>query len=290
MSGGKFHTKMLNCNNMGTNILKALLSLRNVTDFSLSTHYGSTNRMNNMGIALEYFVKDVFCNSLDVRNISDKNRRHSNYLSYIGNANNPPDFMIREGDAVEVKKIINPRSGLALNSSYPKHKLYRDNPLITDICRQCEEWKVKDIIYAVGVVQENSVGSLWFVYGDCYAADKNIYERIRTGVVDGINSIEGVEFSITRELGRVNRVDPLGITYLRIRGMWGIENPTRVFDYLTDGWNEIPRIVSLMREEKYNSFPQDDRSALEQLNIVDDVQIRNPDNPAAFLVAKIIKF
>lgn len=275
---------------MGTNILKALLSLRNVTDFSLSTHYGSTNRMNNMGIALEYFVKDVFCNSLDVRNISDKNRRHSNYLSYIGNANNPPDFMIREGDAVEVKKIINPRSGLALNSSYPKHKLYRDNPLITDICRQCEEWKVKDIIYAVGVVQENSVGSLWFVYGDCYAADKNIYERIRTGVVDGINSIEGVEFSITRELGRVNRVDPLGITYLRIRGMWGIENPTRVFDYLTDGWNEIPRIVSLMREEKYNSFPQDDRSALEQLNIVDDVQIRNPDNPAAFLVAKIIKF
>ena len=44
--------------------------------------------------------------------------------------------------------------------------------------------------------------------------------------------LQDVEFSETNELGRVNKVDPLGITYLRIRGMWGIENPIKVFNYV----------------------------------------------------------
>ena len=215
-----------------TNILKALANLRKVNDFSLPAHYNSSNRMNSMGIALEYFVKDAFCSSIGLRDIAGKDGAYSEYLSYIGNANNPPDFMIENGDAVEVKKIQSFNSGLALNSSYPKNKLYSDSTLITDACRKCEDWSERDIIYAVGVVREKMLKLLWFVYGDCYAADRKIYETTRDKVIKGIQGIGSLEFSRTRELGRVNRVDPLGITYLRIRGMWGIENPIRVFDYL----------------------------------------------------------
>ncbi len=47
-------------------------------------------------------------------------------------------------------------------------------------------------------------------------------EKIQNKLVIGINELKDIEFSKTRELGRVNKVDPIGITYLRIRGKWGI--------------------------------------------------------------------
>lgn len=88
------------------------------------------------------------------------------------------------------------------------------------------------MIYAVGVVDTNNLTSLALVYGDDYCAEKSVYEQIKSVIKNGVESISGVEFSETKELGRVNRVDPLGITYLRVRGMWGIDNPFSVFNYI----------------------------------------------------------
>jgi hypothetical protein len=156
---------------MQTNILKALLNLKQVNNFSLNDHYSSSNRMNNMGIALEYFVKDAFCNSLHIQSVDEKDKEHAKYISYRGNDKNPPDFMIRGGDAVEVKKVQGAFKSLHLNSSYPKNRLYADSPMILDSCRQAEVWDSRDIIYSFGVVPNSTVELLWFVYGDCYAAD-----------------------------------------------------------------------------------------------------------------------
>lgn len=36
----------------------------------------------------------------------------------------------------------------------------------------------------------------------------------------------------SKELGHINKVDPLGVTYMRVRGMWGIDNPWKVFSYI----------------------------------------------------------
>ena len=276
---------------MQTNILKALANLQKVKSFSLPELYSGSNRVNNMGVALEYFVKDAFCDSYALKSLTDKDKAYSKILSYIGNANNPPDFIVRGGDAVEVKKIQSSHSGLALNSSYPKNRLYLDNPLITEACRQCEEWDEKDIIYTVGVVADGSIKLLWFVYGDCYAADRKVYEFARNKIISGIQGIGSIEFSETRELGRVNRVDPLGITYLRVRGMWGIENPTKVFNYLNFNQESAPSILALMRKQKFDSFPESDRASLEKLGNVQlsEVKIKDPDNPAKFIKAKAIK-
>ena len=203
--------------------------------------------------------------------------------------------MIRGGDAIEVKKIESLRSGIALNSSYPKDKLYSDSPMITQACRDAEIWREKEIVYVVGVARENKLKAIWFVYGNCYAAGKEVYERIRTKISSGLRELDGVEFSETKELGRVNKVDPLGITYLRIRGMWHIENPIKVFDYVANVDTENGLTMNaLMLKTKYDSFPANDRNALENLvgdNLkIEDVRIKSPNNPAQLLDAKLIKF
>jgi len=104
-----------------------------------------------------------------------------------------------------------------------------------------------------------------------------------------------VEFSETKELGRVNKVDPLGITYLRIRGMWGIDNPLHVFDYVTNIESESDLTVNaIMLTEKYNSFSIVDKQAVENISSenfsIQDIEIKSPNNPAQLLKAKLIKF
>ncbi len=81
------------------------------------------------------------------------------------------------------------------------------------------------MLYAIGYVNQSHLKSLWLVYGDCFCADKSTYERIKNTISSGITTIPDVEFTDTKELGKVKKVDPLGITDLRIRGMWHIDNP-----------------------------------------------------------------
>ena len=217
-------------------------------------------------------------------------------FSYLGNTNNPPDSILRGGDAIEVKKIENKSSSLALNSSYPKAKLYSNSSMITDACRNCEKWEEKDIIYAIGTCsKENKLTSLIFIYGEDYAAENKIYENVKTKIKLGIETIGGLDFSETNEIGRVNRVDPLGITYFRIRGMWGIENPIKVFDYIykSDNTKQF-NFMALINEDKYNSFLnkgelEDLEKKIKDLEIK-NVKIKNPNNPAQLRSAKLITF
>ena len=280
---------------METNILVAITNLVKDPITNLILHYRSSNRVNNMGDALEYYIKDLFCNSLSESDLEKKNEIYSKYFSYIGNQNNPPDIMIKQGDAIEVKKIESLRSGIALNSSYPKDKLFSDSPMITSACRLAEDWQEKDLIYVIGVSTDGKLKALWFVYGNCYAANKETYERVRDKISKGINELQDVEFSETNELGRVNKVDPLGITYLRIRGMWGIENPIKVFNYAAPiDPNAEFSVNAIMLEEKYLSFPKEYRENIENLTstnfLIKGIKIKSPNNPAKLLEAKLLSF
>ena len=51
----------------------------------------------------------------------------------------------------------------------------------------------KDIIYVVGSVSESKIKTLWFVYGDCYAADKSIREK-NYQVFLKVHEIDHLEF------------------------------------------------------------------------------------------------
>ena len=276
-----------------TNLLIALKNLADNPITDIASHYKAKNRANSMGDALEYYVKDVFCNSHNTDDESIRKKIYHENFSYQGSQNNPPDIIIRSGDAIEVKKIESLKSSLALNSSYPKAKLYSDSPMITKTCRECENWNVKDIIYVVGVAKNNKLKSLWFIYGNCYAADKEIYERIKNKISNGLKELENVQLSETKELGRVNNVDPMEITNLRIRGMWQIKNPLDVFDYATSfDINKELNVNVIMLSEKYLSFPDEDRKNLESLTnenlTIDDIEIYSPNDPTKKLNAKHI--
>ncbi|AFY58196.1 NgoPII restriction endonuclease [Rivularia sp. PCC 7116] len=248
-------------------ILQAIKAIIDNTIPDIVSYSQGKNRINSAGDALEDFIKDIFSEALKDSDLTLKNKKYSEAFSYIGNQNNPPDIILKNGDAIEVKKIESLKSSIALNSSYPKSKLYFDEPMITNSCRNCEDWQEKDIIYAIGVVKEKKLQLLWLIYGDCYAADREIYQRIRNKINSGITEIPNVEFSETKELGRVNKVDPLGITYLRIRGMWGIKNPVVVYDYLFENLDiNTFKLIVVMKEEKYLSFPYEKRMLLEGIS------------------------
>lgn len=281
------------------NLLQAIHTAINNHIADVASFYRSKNRINAVGDALELFIKDIFANTLNENNEIKKHEIYEQVFSYFGNANNPPDLMlINGGDAIEVKKIGSEKVQIALNSSYPSAKLFADSPMITSTCRNCESWQERDIIYTIGSIdsRSNKLTLLWFVYGDCYAASKEVYERIRSTIANGIIAIPGVDFGQTKELGRVNKIDPLGITNLRIRGVWSIEHPNRVYNYLNIKYqpNTTLRLFALMRESKYQSFPLKDRERIEasvSSNFkIEDIKIKSPDNPVKKVPAKLLSY
>jgi hypothetical protein len=277
-----------------TNILEAIATIINhpVSDLLSSKAFESK--------AFESFVKDAFANAINEPEPS-KHEKYDEVFSWTRtNQSNPPNLMLRNGDAIEVYKTQSPKGSIQLNSSYPKSKLFSNNPQITLACRECETWTEKDIIYAIGVTSREYLKTLWLIYGDCYAASQEYYEGIKAQIASGINAISDVEFSETEELGRVNKLDRLSITSLRIRPMWLINNPSTVFDYVNTRYdpNKNFQIIAIMKESKYLSFPLDSRTTIESISVPGSVpgfnintqSIKCPDNPDNLIPAKIITY
>lgn len=276
------------------NIIDAIITLIKNGNVNLSDSRVGINRITDEGRALENYVKNLFA---DTFNYSENERleKWSEVFSYLGNDSNPPDIMLKNGDAVEVKKIKSDGAALALNSSSPKKFLSISNPMISNACRNAELWNEKDIIYAVGVADDNRLKKLCMIYGRDYCTGDECYNKIRQLIKNGVETAEGIEFSATRELGRVNHTDPLGITYLRIRGMWHIENPWKVFNYVYQGnLNVNFNFMCIINSEKWASLENCDKLFELQKNYpalkISDVKIKNPDNPAKLKNAKLITY
>lgn len=280
---------------MNNNILDAIKNLVENPILDIREYGVTRNRANSMGAALEEYIKDLFAGTIGLDG-EERLEKISRVFSYSGNQNNPPDFMIRGGDAIEVKKIESMNSSLALNSSYPKYKLFSNSTMITEACRRCENWEEKDIVYAVGVVPTNNrIKQLSFIYGMDYAANDEVYTRIKDSISSGVNRLPDIEFGTTNELARINRVDPLGITYLRVRGMWGIENPLNVFNYIySPEVDKAFNLMAIINDEKYNSFSN--RDSFESFVstrrdiYISSVTIKDPNNPSQLINSKLIKF
>jgi hypothetical protein len=277
-----------------------LTTIRNIAEFGnndLST-YSSTYliRIKDVGEQLEFYVKDALCGSFRLAQ-QEKEIKYQETFSLLGNQNNPPDAIIRGGDAYEIKKIQTLTASIALNSYPPKDRLHRNDPRVTEACRRCEggNWQTKDMFYVVGCTQNSKIKYLFFVHGTCYSAEREVYEMIATQLkrdIEGSLRTGGIEGSSeTVDLGRINRVDPLGITNLRIRGMWMIENPIKVFSYIHRFDSKRPfSLIALMSKNKFESFPQQDIGAIRMDSRIESrsVKIKNPNNPAELVDAQLI--
>lgn len=142
-------------------------------------------------------------------------------------------------------------------------------------------------------ISPTSCGSLGTIItraqGRCYAANSEVYSRIADTISNSVISAD-LEFNPTNELGRVNRVDPMGITDLRIRGLWQIQHPIKVF-----GQHYRPVIgrlglAAIMLESKYDSYPIEDRKKIEDSTAIslDRIKINDPNNPANKLDAVLL--
>lgn len=279
---------------MGSNILTAIQAIVENPFLNIveNPQKNIQNRVNQKGAALEDYVKNAFANCLGQDERSIKQARLRTF-SYLGNSTNPPDAMLSNSDAIEIKKIKTlGTTQLQLNSSYPKNKLRSDNPKICNACRTCENWEEKDMLYVIGQVNEQALQNIFFVYGDLYCDSHEIYENVENTIKDGLESIDGVDIAETNELGRVNNVDHLEISDLRVRGMWLIKTPFQHFGYLTnDIVNYRFKLVALIPEEKYNEFENvrefEEFCRLNDVSVSDE-EIEDSKNPANFIASKLV--
>jgi hypothetical protein len=280
---------------MSPNLLTAIKGIADFKNNDLKDYFAAYPiRVNQVGEQLEYYVRDAICGSF--KSAKDALTHSRGTFSYLGSQNYGPDIIVTNGDAFEIKKIQTLKATLALNNSYPKDVLHRDDHTINNECRKVDggKWTSKEIFYIVGVTKENRVKHLYFVHGRCYAADRSIYENISNKVKRGIDKVctdENLHMTKTKELGRINNMDPLRITNFRMRGMWEIENPVAVFSYRYEvDEKKSFSLVALMTKEKYDSFPQEDRNALKANKEIQSkaVNIKNPNNPAQLMQAQLL--
>lgn len=232
------------------NIINAIVNLVNqpVTDLRAITQ--GNNRANSAGAALEEYMKDLFSGSFHLPE-NQRIKKHSEVFSYLGNDSNPPDAMLKNGDAIEVKKIESRTSALALNSSYPKHTLLANNPMISTACRNAESWQEKDIIYMVGYVNNMVLHDLCMVYGLDYCVNDKHYNIIKTNIAEKLENIGITKFTLS------------SIEY---------KNPFHFFDDIYQPRRKANfNFMAIINNEKWNSFPNthllDEHSNLEVKNV-----------------------
>lgn len=286
---------------MKTNVLVALDNYTKISNVKVSDMYSSIG-INRSGDRLEYFIKDIFSDSLNVNDKNEKVDEHKEYFSWLGSRNHPPDIIIDNGDAIEVKKTTSLSGRIQLNSSNPHQKLKSDSSLITNECRNCEDdWDVKDFAYIIGRIPrgENEIDFIWMVYGDCWCAKSEVYKNLSDKISDKIN--EGVDElpygklnKDSNEIGRLNEADFKGRTHLRIRGMWTMVHPANYFSKYIDNYDNIienksPMFI-VLKEEKYMSFPVEDRQRVENnSNItIKSLRIDSPNQDDEKINVKLI--
>ncbi len=257
-------------------------------------------RINTVGTYLEDFVAVAFSNGLSVNDPTIRQKLKEKTFCYLGSQNFSPDLMMRDSrPAIEVKKHeANPEASLALNSSPPRQKLKVDDTRILESARIAEKWKERKVIYAIGVVSSTKVvRSLQLVYGDCFVASEEHYSKVVEPIKDSLEGLGIANVSVEgNEIGRVNAVDPLKVTYLRIRGMWDIKNPLKIFreegikDYsLGTGFT----LLAMAKKQEFESLSKETPEALKQLKEyaeIKNVKIINPDNTAQRLDAVLVKY
>jgi len=280
---------------MATNVLSALINIASFKDNTLDRYASRSKiRINAVGDKLEFYVKDALAGVFK-EDLEHKKEIYSEIFSHQGSQNNPPDIMLRGGDAFEIKKIGSRADILQLNSSPPKNKLYAIDPRITQNTKTCENWVEKEHYYVIGYVKGSKIKYLFFVHGLCYAADNSTYEKLAEGISSEVAKItlgQGLQFAKTAEIGRINKVDLLGRTNLRIRGMWELKNPAKEFSNLKpiDLSKEFS-LAALIKKSTYESYPKSDREAIEKNSrfIIEAVKVLDPNNAGKQMDAKLIK-
>ena len=278
-----------------TDILKAIHNISKLENWNIEEVILSSNRAISMGEGLESFVKNAFADTFKIENQNEKHLLFSEIFSYEGSKRTPPDLMIKNGDAFEIKKTEVLSTEIQLNSSHPKSKLFKTSTLINNHCKNCETWEEKNFHYIIGHIPKgkNVLSSIWFIDGSVYAADEEVYTNIKDSISDVLENSNEFDFSETNEIGRINYVDPLKITNLRIRGMWLLQPPYKVFFFFFLYDNKANfQSIALISKKHYFNYSEESRKLIENNPKISikEVFVKNPNNPIQLIESKLIIF
>lgn len=279
-----------------TNTLIAFRNILERNSCRLTPIFRQGGSANAAGDSLEYFIKDMYCTQAQsYQFLEEKERVYDRYLSWKGDSKRFPDFIVKNGVGVEPKKLNGySRSSLSLNSSFPKDYIYPNSQNVPYID---EVWEKKDVVYVVGNLEKSGdkLLTLWLAYGNTFVADNSSYLQTKETIVEKIKEITTLQFVPSLELGRATRVDPLGLTNLRLRGMWELAHPANIFqNYLT--MNDIPtgatkiNLVILKKDYEEIPIPPEFNDYLSTNKmIINEVGIPDPNNPSELLEALILE-
>lgn len=245
------------------------------------------NSSNNQGDSFEIFIKDMYCKtSMQYPYLEDKERDYKNYLSWLGDSKHFPDMIVRGGEGVEIKKLST-FANLPLNSSFPKNYIYPDTQnLPTEIIDS--SWTQKNVVYATcNVPKKNNsqakCSTVWLAYGNTFVADKKVYLNMIDGIRAGAKSAnQQASFVKSKELARIQNVDLKKYTTLRVRGMWELLNPQKVFSQYLNKTNLVvpagtTRVNMIVLDSDFQNMVQPDFSNLINQNRLVITQIDIPD-------------
>ena len=257
-------------------IIKTIINYIN-RDKKIGEFSTYNNTVQNVGVGFEEFVKGLFLDSTSYT-ASEKNKKYAEIFSWQGAANTPPDLILKNSYAIEIKKKTSKKVNIPLNSSYPKNLLSSDDVKISRECSEIEggNW-TKDFFYYIGESNNGDVKSIFIMDGKCYAGNSNIYSRIFDAIKDGVSNIEDIVFEKTKEIGKVKNIDPYKITDLRVRGMWNIKSPASYLPEYITNFDDKYKIYCLLEKEKYDLVSVDLLSQLKGINGVSIECIKLPD-------------
>ena len=169
--------------------------------------------------------------------------------------------------------------------------------LLNHACRNCESegWQIKDMVYIIGSVSSHFLKQLWFVDGSCYAANRDVYEKVFSRISNALHKAEHITFMRSKELGRAISVDPLERTVLRLRGMWEIQHPNVAFkDSILENSGQNFQMLAVLRESKYEQILGSNRNLeteIEGLGIqVTSAKVLDPNNKAKLLNVRVVQY
>ena len=285
-------------------VLTAIADIVNHKAFVLPASHSSAsekNRVNSSGEAFENYCKDRL-SGVEPGDDLIRDERYKASLAYQGGANNPPDAMYRggdAGDAFEFKKLGGgPSCEIHLNSSPPKDCLKVTSYGLAQECLECESWVRRDLFLICGGVKKAStkIDWLWIADARLMATSQEYYHTLHEKVRQGICAIGELSTSITKELGRINQVDPLNVSHLRIRAMWSIQSPGRLFAKVPGVCHGEKSVLhAILPTDKWDSMPRESQSRVEQLRStpgfsMSDVLIENPNSPAERIPSRLIRY
>ncbi|MDC0182567.1 NgoPII family restriction endonuclease [Nitrosomonadales bacterium] len=255
----------------------------------------STNKINMEGDDFEEYIKRLFVPEAEKQEPLDKEKNekikeantklYEKYFSFLGEKNHPPDLIVKEGDAIEVKKIqgtTTTTSSLELNSSPPRAKLFNNDSKISATGRGSDggDWAEKDNLYILGckIKNQKKLNYIWFFYGDCHA-ENNSYQPLNDELSKEIGKIlnanpKGEVDEDGNELGRLNKIDSYNATNLRVRGVYMLTNPFIMFyEYFKNDQINYTHLNNVKKGINCQHFSNDDKKEVSFLN----TEINNKD-------------